>query len=118
MAETQEQLEELFKQEHERDLSIIQQVGEDLKQIFTDEKQFEVVFDIYQKVYKNNNDIQELNHGNIFLNSYIDAFYEYLVGEGKLISEEDFRNAASSAYHKSLDTIIEVNKQMQQEANE
>lgn len=118
MAENQEQLEELFKQEHERDLTIIQQVGEDLKKIFADEKQFEVIFDLYQKVYKNNNDIQELNHGNIFLNSYIDAFYKYLVGEGKLISEEDFRNVASQAYHESLETIIQLNKQMQQETNE
>lgn len=113
MAENQQQLEELFKQEHERDLSVIQEVGENLKKIFPDEKQFEVIFDIYQKTYKNNNDIQELNHGNIFLNSYIDAFYSYLVGEEKLISEDDFRKAASEAYQQSLNAIIEANKQLQ-----
>lgn len=113
MAENQEQLEELFKQEHERDLAVIQEVGESLKEIFTDEKQFEVIFDIYQKTYKNNNDIQELNHGNIFLNSYIDSFYRHLVGEGNLISEDDFRKAASEAYQESLNTIIEATKQAQ-----
>lgn len=113
MTESNKQLDELFEQQAERDQQIINEVGENLKQVFTDPQQNEVIFDLYQQVYKLNNDVQELNHANIFLNSYVDAFHQLLVGEGKLLSEDEFREKASEAYHYSLQTIMNLSKEGQ-----
>lgn len=106
--ETSEQLEELFKQQFERDQEIINETGERLKEVFPDEEQFKVVFDLYQHSFKLMNDVQELNHANIFLNSYVDAFHSILVGEGKLISEEEYREKATEAYTESLKAVNEA----------
>lgn len=111
MTDSNTQLDDLFKKQAERDEQIVNEVGENLRSIFTDEKQFEVVFDLYQQVYKLSNDVQELNHANIFLNSYVDSFHQLLVGEGKLLTEDDFREKASEAYHQSLQTIMDITKQ-------
>ncbi len=114
MTDNSQQLEALFQKQTERDEAIIQEVGDNLKQIFPDEKQFEVVFDMYQQVYKLSNDVQELNLSNIFINSYVDALHKYLVGEGKLITEEEFRQSASDAYNESIQTIINANKDLEE----
>lgn len=116
MTDTVQQFEELFQQQAERDEAVITEVGENLKTIFTDDKQFEVVFDMYQQVYKLSNDIQELNLSNIFMNSYIDAFHKHLVGENKLITEEEFRQSSSDAYNDSIQTIINANKEAKETA--
>ena len=112
MSDNIQNIEELFQKQLERDQAIIQEAGENLKQIFTDSKQFEVVFDIYQQVYKLSGDVQELNHANIFLNAYIEGFNTFLVGEGKLISEEDFKHASTQAYESALKTITEAANKM------
>lgn len=113
MTESNVNLDQLFEQQAERDQQIIEEVGKNIRQVFTDEQQNEIIFDLYQQVYKLNNDVQELNHANIFLNSYVDAFHQLLVGEGKLLSEEDFRTKASEAYHQSLQTIMNLTQEGQ-----
>ena len=105
---TNEQLEDLFKKQYERDQEIIHETGEKLKQVFKDEEQFKVIFDLYQHSFKMLNDIQELNHANIFLNSYVDAFHQLLVGEGKLLTEEEYRESATKAYTESLKAVNEA----------
>lgn len=116
MTDNTQKLEEFFQQQYERDLQIMEEVGENLKQVFTDEKQYEVVFDMYQQLYKLSNDVQELNRANIFMNSYIDAFHQLFVGEGKNVSEEEFRQASSDSYHASLQTILKANEQSTEES--
>lgn len=113
MTDNSQQLDELFQKQFERDQAVIEEVGANLKQIFTDEKQFDVVFDMYQQLYKVSNDVQELNHANIHMNAYIDAFHKHLVGEDKLITEEDFRQASSDAYHESIQTIMNAHTEIQ-----
>ena len=110
MVDSNQQLEELFQKQHERDQEVILEVEQNLKKIFPDEKQFEVVFDLYQQVYRLSNDVQELNHANIFLNSYVDSFHQILVGDDKMIAEEEFRQKASDSYHASLQTVMDINK--------
>ena len=51
MTDNSQQLDELFQKQFERDQAVIEEVGANLKQIFTDENLFDVVFDMYQQLY-------------------------------------------------------------------
>lgn len=115
MVDNNQQLEELFQRQYEKDKEIIDDVEQSLRQVFVEEKQFEVVFDLYKQVFKLSQDLQELNHANIFLNSYIDSFHQLLVGEGKLLDDDQFRELASDSYHASLQAIMNITKE---ESNE
>ena len=51
MTDSNQKLEELFEKQYERDQEVIASVSESLQKVFIDEKQYEVVFDMYQQVY-------------------------------------------------------------------
>lgn len=107
-----ENLDKLLDDQQKRNDEIIAHVVEDLKKSFPDEKQHQVIADIYKQVFKLSYNLEELNHQGIFLSSYIDAFYTHLVGEGKLITEDDYVNAAREAYRQSLETVTQAAKEM------
>ncbi len=118
MTDSNQKLEELFEKQYERDQEVIASVSDSLKEIFTEEKQFEVVFDMYQQLYKLSGEVQELNHANIFLNSYIESFHVLLVGPDKILSEEDFKDNASKAYKDALQKILDVTSKLQEGVDE
>lgn len=118
MTDSNQKLEELFEKQYERDQEVIASVSESLKEIFTEEKQFEVVFDMYQQLYKLSGEVQELNHANIFLNSYIESFHILLVGPDKLLTEDAFKEHAAKAYKDSLQKILDITTQVQEGVDE
>lgn len=118
MTDSNQKLEELFEKQYERDQEVIASVSESLQKVFIDEKQYEVVFDMYQQVYKLSGEVQELNHANIFLNSYIESFYGLLVGPDKLLNENDFKEYAAKAYKDSLQKILDVTNKLQEGVDE
>lgn len=114
MTENNQQFQEVLEARRVQNDAIIAQVVEDLKDAFPDPKQHAVVSDIYTQVFNITGSMEELNHQGIFLSSYIDAFYEYLVGENKLITEEQFRTAAQAAYESSLEEVVKARQQITQ----
>lgn len=84
-----------------------------IKEAFSDEKQIDIVFALYQQVQQLSGDLEEINNHNLYLSSYLDAFYTLLVGEGLQISEQDFVQKAQEAYTQSIQQILEATKAMQ-----
>ena len=115
---TVEQLETLLKQQKERDSEILEEVRGNIAQTFPDEKQASVVFDLYSQVYKLTGDTQELNHGSIFLNSYVESFHKLLVGDGKTFTDEEFKHYAEEAYKASMDAILKATEGLKGEAEQ
>lgn len=97
----------------EENQKIVDEVVEKLKEDFPDLKQHAAISDIYAQTFKLTNQVEELSRHYMFLSSYIDALYTHLVGDGKLISEEDFREAAQSAYKASVDAVTEAIQEIQ-----
>ena len=116
--ETNEQLQKFLEERQERDEQVIQSVHESLKPIFPDEKQHEVICDLFTQVYKLSADLEELNHNGIYTSSYIDAFYNLLVGENKMFKEEEYITQVKEAYQKSIDTLQKVNDSLTPEKTE
>lgn len=109
--------EALLKAQEERDKEILSEVQKNIAETFPDPAQSQVVFDLYQQLYKVTGDTQELNHGSIFLNSYIDAFHKLLVGEGKMFTDDEFKELSSEAYTQAINDVLQASQAMQQEAD-
>ena len=94
-----------FEEQRRQNEETLFKIGEELKGIFSDEKQCEVVTELYRQVFKVSFDIEELNRQSIFLSSFIDGLQEHLVGENKLISEDVYIDSCQKAFQASIEEI-------------
>lgn len=96
---------EAFEEQRKHNEEILSRIGEELKSIFSDEKQCEVITELYRQMFKVSYDIEELNRQSIFLSSFIDGLQEHLVGEDKYIPEDVYIESCQKAFQASIDEI-------------
>ena len=113
--ETTNKFAEAFEEQRKRNEETLSRIGEELKAIFPDEKQCEVVTELYRQMFKVSYDIEELNRQSIFLSSFIDGLQEHLVGEGKTIPEEAYIDSCQKAFQASVDEINKAFAEMTKE---
>lgn len=109
---------EAFKEQRERNEEILSNINTELKEIFTDEKQCEAITELYKQVFKISYDLEELNRQSILLASFLEGFQETLVGEGKVIPEEEYMQASIKAFQNSMEAINTAFEEMQKSEQE
>lgn len=113
--ETTNKFAEAFEEQRKRNEETLSRIGEELKAIFPDERQCEVVTELYRQMFKVAYDIEELNRQSIFLSSFIDGLQEHLVGENKLISEDVYIDSCQKAFQASIEEINKAFTEMSKE---
>ena len=108
MTDTQKSPQEFYQEHLEENQQLVDEVIESPKKDFPDEAQHEAISDIFTQVFTLTNQVEELSRHYMFISSYIDSFYTHLVGESKLISEDQFRETAQAAYKASVDAVTQA----------
>ena len=111
----QDLMERLLQDRHEEQEKYINEVLNKLETIFPDQAQRIFIGDMFIQLYKLSVDMDDLNQNAIYQSSFIDALHKGVVGEDKVMSEEDFNKTALDSYNKSLEVIQEVEKQLTNE---
>lgn len=107
-----------FEQQRQRNEETLTRIDEELKGIFPDEKQHEAVTELYKQVFKMSYDLEELNRQNILLASFLEGFQENLVGEGKILTEEEYMDASVKAFQNSMEAINKAFETVKAEAEQ
>lgn len=104
----QNELLDIFEKRQKQQEQVLASVQQIIETSFPESSQNEIIFDMYAQLFKVSNELQELNHAHIFLSSYFESFHHHLVGEGKLITEEEFRGVAQQAYEGAIEQVEKV----------
>lgn len=108
MTDTQKSPQEYYQEHLEENQQLVDEVVSTLKKDFPEEGQHAAIVDIFTQVFTLTNQVEELSRHYMFISSYIDSFYTHLVGDSKLISEDQFRDAAQAAYKASVDAVTQA----------
>lgn len=105
-----EELLEFYAKKEEQDRKIIEEIKGKIKSIFNEE-QAEFLCDMFVQVYTLSSDSDELHQSIIYMTSYVDAFYESLVVQKKVITEEEFKPLVQEAYQRAIDDVKQATEE-------
>lgn len=105
-----DELLEFYSKKEEQDKKIIDEMKSKIKAIFPEE-QAEFMIDMFIQVFVLSTDMDELHQGLIHMTSYVDAFYQALVVDKQLLTEEEFKPLVQKAYQTAIDDVKEATEQ-------
>lgn len=107
---------DVFEQKRQENEKIVDEVSARFKTIFQDPEQCEVITELYKQIFAIGQESQEQSISMLYANSFIDAFQTHLVGEGKLISEEEYINNAKNSFEQSIQAVTDAYKDLAEKA--